>query len=224
MRSEVDLLPCTVTCPGDAVSGEKKRWDGPGLEAWRAWSPWQVAEILAGVAAPWCVVGGWAAELAVGDAWRDHGDIEISIPRSYYRVMAAHLSGYRLHAVGDGEVIALAPGEMTPADKFQNWVLDEAAGAWRLDVMLEPGDTETWVCRRDETITAPRGDVVATRDGVPYLKPKAALLFKAKHDLEKNDADFFACLPIMDAADREWLAERLRVIHPGHRWIESLGP
>jgi hypothetical protein len=62
----------------------------------------------------------------------------------------------------------------------------------------------------------------ATRDGVPFLRPQAALLFKAKSMREKDEADFAAALPHLDAAARAWLRAALARAHPGHRWLESL--
>src|SRR5437660_1685859 len=51
--------------------------------------------------------------------------------------------------------------------------------------MIEPGDAEWWVYRRDDRVRAPRVEMVArTGDGIPYLLPHGALLYKAKSCLE----------------------------------------
>ena len=55
-------------------------WDGPGIEAWRAWSPQEAAARLIGCGAHWCVVGGWAVDLFLGKQTRAHDDLEIAIP------------------------------------------------------------------------------------------------------------------------------------------------
>ena len=117
---------------------------------------------------------------------------------------------------------ALAAGESPPADKHQNWVLDHDAEAWRLDVMLDPGDAETWVFRRDPTLRAARSDVIAERDGIPYLAPEATLLFKATAVLPKAEADFEAGRPELGASARRWLIRALSRVHPGHAWIDRL--
>ncbi len=204
------------------MSGQA-HWDGPGLEAWRgAWTPWEAAEKLAGVGAPWCVVGGWAIDLFLGRQTRPHGDLEIAIVRPDLAAVRAHLGAYRFHAVGDGEVWALAAGEAPPESKHQAWVLDVEAGLWRVDVMSEPGDHVTWVCRRDEAITAPRSRMIAVRDGVPYLRPEGALLYKAKGRRPKDEADFAACVPYLEPGARAWLRAALGRMHPGHGWIAEL--
>jgi hypothetical protein len=200
-----------------------KRWEGPPIEAWRPWTPWEAAARLEGVKAPWCVVGGWALDLWLGAQRRRHYDLEIAIPRADLPGVREHLSGLQLHAVGDGEVVALSPGEDTPADKHQNWVADPQERAWRVDVMLEPGDAETWVFRRDETLTRPRARMVAsTADGIPFLRPEGVLLFKAKAVRAKDEEDFQAALPWLEDEAREWLRAALERTHPDHVWRPAL--
>jgi hypothetical protein len=127
-----------------------------------------------------------------------------------------------VHSVGDGEVRVLPPHADPPTDSHQNWVLDPHVNEWRLDVMLEPGDAQTWVFRRDESIRAPRAAMIGTRDGIPFLKPHGALLFKAKRASAKDAQDFAACVPLMDAADRDWLVDALDRVHPSHVWLAAL--
>ena len=200
------------------------RWDGPGFDAWRgAWTPQEAGQALAGLQAPWCVVGGWAIDLFLGRQTRPHGDLEIAIVREDLPAVRAHLGKYRFHAVGDGEVRALAAGEAPPPDKHQTWVLDAPVQLWRIDVMCEPGDHATWVFRRDERITAPREQMIAVRDGIAYLRPEGAILFKAKAQRPKDEADFLACLPHMSPEARAWLRHALELAHPSHAWTERLG-
>ncbi len=198
-------------------------WGGPGLDAWRAWTPSEAAHRLAGVGLPWCVVGGWAIDLFVGRETRSHEDLEIAVLRPDFSQVRDALAGHRFHVVGDGEVRALPEGEDPPVDKHQNWVLDPDAQAWRMDVMLEPGDPATWVFRRDDSIRAPRAAMVGrTCDGIPFLRPHGALLYKARAARPKDEHDLAVCRPRMDAGARAWLAGALARAHPDHRWIEAL--
>jgi hypothetical protein len=64
--------------------------------------------------------------------------------------------------------------------------------------------------------------LLASTEGVPYPVPEVVLLFKAKHDRPKDDADFAGVLPLLDPARQAWLASALARIHPGHRWINQL--
>lgn len=201
-----------------------KHWDGPGLDAWRPWSPKQAAAMLAGAHVPWCVVGGWAIDLFLGRETRAHDDIEVAVPHRFFAQVREALEGtYALHAVGDGEVRRLEPDGSFPEDKHQCWVLEETTGRWRLDIMQEPGDADRWVCRRDERIGASRDEIVhRTPDGIPYLAPQAVLLFKAKYARPKDEADLENCLPHLSQAARTWLADALLLTHPGHPWLEKL--
>jgi len=135
------------------------------------------------------------------------------------------LDGFVFHVVGEGEVRRLPDMVDPPRDKHQNWVLDVAANAWRVDVMLEPGDPSTWVFRKDEAVRAPRSFMVQdTTDGIPFLGPHGVLLYKAKAARPKDEADLAACLPRLAHDQRVWLTTALERVHPGHPWIDRVGP
>jgi hypothetical protein len=89
--------------------------------------------------------------------------------------------------------------------------------------MREPSDGDTWIYRRDGRIRLPYDDVIErTADGIPYGRPEIILLFKAKRVRPKDEADFAAVLPQLDASRREWLADALELTDPGHAWLERL--
>ncbi len=199
------------------------RWDGPSIDAWDAWTPWEIAEQLDGIDVPWCVVGGWAIDLALGETTRPHEDLEIAVPRRDLAAIRRHLGGFAVHVVGGGEVRRLDPADETPPHLHQHWILDTVANRWRVDVMAEPGNGETWVYRRDPSMRAPRGSMVdVSADGIPHLRPHGTLLFKAKATRPKDRRDFDAAVGILDAAERGWLLSALERFHPGHRWIRRL--
>ena len=110
-----------------------------------------------------------------------------------------------------------------PLDCHQNWVLDEAARAWRLDIFLEPSDENFWVYRRDASVKRLRAEMVAiSSGGVPYLKPEGVLLFKAGAMRKKDEADFAVCVPLMREEDRVWLKQVLDRTRPDHPWLTQL--
>ena len=201
----------------------------PDLTLWDAWRPEQVAALLAGVRAPWYVAAGWAIELFLGEQRREHEDLEIAVPRAQFGRIAERLSGFELF-IPDGDLTEpglVWPFAQAPAalDRHQQtWVREPATGRWRLDIFREPSDREMWIYRRDERIKRPYADVIdMTHDGIPYGRPEIILLFKAKHaDRPKDEADFTAVLPQLDQISRTWLADALRLVHPGHPWLDRI--
>ena len=105
----------------------------------------------------------------------------------------------------------------------QTWLREPEIGRYRLDVFREPHTGDRWVCRRDASITLPYSELIQrTSDGVPYVVPEVALLFKAKHLRDKDQADFHRVLPMMDQTRRSRLTGWLSQVHPDHPWIDKL--
>jgi len=81
-------------------------------------------------------------------------------------------------------------------------------------LLLDWHSTEgEWVYKRDARVRLPWDKAVHSVDGVEYLRPQVALLYKAKHDRPKDHADLLAAH--LDPAARSWLAETLDLL--GHR-------
>jgi Aminoglycoside-2''-adenylyltransferase len=173
------------------------------------------------------VAAGWAIDLFVGRERREHEDLEIAIPAGRLSEFLPALAGFEVYAVkvpGKATFTPLAEAGDGLRETHQTWVRDPASGDWRLDLFREPGDGDTWICRRDERIRLPYDEVIAhTADGIPYARPEVILLYKAKHSREKDEADFAAVLPHLDAEARARLAGWLDLVHPGHRWLAELG-
>jgi hypothetical protein len=196
----------------------------PDLTLWDAWRPDEVARSFVGVEAPWCVTAGWAIDLFLGEERRPHDDLEIAVPGDRFGEIAAALPGFELFIVGDGLAWPLAHAEEAANSHHQTWVREPETGLWRLDVFREPSAAgDTWICRRDERIRLRYGELIEhTADGIPYARPEVALLFKAKAARPKDDGDLTAVLPALGPERRRWLSEALRLVHPGHRWLERL--
>ena len=196
--------------------------DTPSLEAWAPWTPQEVTRRLAHIDAPWCIVGGWALDLWRGTQTREHHDIEVAVPRAGFAAIREVLDkDCVLYAAGGGTLRRLAPADPFPRDKHQCWIRED--DVWRLDVMQEPGDAATWIFRRDARLTAPRAQMLRhTAAGIPYLAPEAVLLFKAKGARDKDEADFTAAAPDLDAEARLWLIGALERTAPEHPWIARL--
>lgn len=80
----------------------------------------------------------------------------------------------------------------------------------------------TWTYKRDARIRLPFASILWTVDDITYLRPEVQLLHKAKALRPQDQADFTACLPLLDSPAREWLRGALDVAHPGHVWLTDL--
>src|SRR5262249_39499147 len=129
--------------------------------------------------------------------------------------------GFDLYEVGYGRARKLSAHEQ-PA-QHQVWVSEPAVPAWRMDTFLEPGDERTWVSHRDASVTMPVAQARRfTEAGIPYLAREIVLFAKAKHARAKDVADLEQLLPALDPTAREWLADALTGVHPGHAWLDRL--
>ena len=195
----------------------------PDLDAWDAWRPEEIARRLAGVRVPWYVAGGWAIDLLFGHQRREHDDLEVAIPHNHFGEIAMALPDLDFFVVGSGKAWPLHQAGDAFETEHQTWGRDPDTGAWRLDLFREPSEGSEWICRRDPAISLPYDRLIArTADGIPYGRPEVVLLFKAKAARPKDEDDFAAALPLLDAPARQWLQDTLKRIHPGHHWIAML--
>jgi hypothetical protein len=199
-------------------------WEGPGIERWsEAWRPEEAARRLTDLDIAWYVAGGWSIDLWHRRETRAHEDLEVAILRADFPRVRERLAELAVYSAGSGEVRALPDGALPPAEKYQNWFADLAADAWCVDVMLEPGDAETWVYRREPTLSAPRDFMIGhTAGGIPFLKPHGSLFFKSKSPRPKDDLDFASTLPTLDHEAKAWLSESMARFYPQSPWLERL--
>jgi hypothetical protein len=194
----------------------------PDLSLWEAWHPREAARCFAELDVPWCVAAGWALDLFRGRQTREHEDLEVAVPEGRFDEVRAALTGLELYVVGDGLAHPLSTESL--ATHHQTWAREPTSGKWRLDVMREPWEDDTWVFRRDRRVRLPVADAIGrTKDGIPYAQPEIVLLFKAKAMRQKDEEDFATLLPLLDRTRRRWLADALELVQPGHSWLQGLG-
>jgi hypothetical protein len=116
----------------------------------------------------------------------------------------------------------LLPGADLLPGREQLWVRRDAASPWLMDLLLTPAEGDDWLCKRDHRVRRPLAAVTFVAGGVPYLRPEAVLLLKAKLDRPKDRADLAAALPLLDPADRTWLYDAVALVHPGHPWLAAI--
>ena len=196
--------------------------------AWAGREPADVATLFAEYDRPWWIAGGWAIEAFTGVS-RHHHDVDPSVLRQDLSRLRDLVRGrYDVWSASSGalrpvfEQEAGTPDELLLEGGCQVWLRPGWDQPWEYDVLLSPGDERTWAYRRDPSITMPMADALWRHDGVPYLQPHIQLAYKAKGLRPQDQADFDAALPLLDTAQRGWLADVLVRTLPGHPWIERL--
>jgi hypothetical protein len=96
------------------------------------------------------------------------------------------------------------------------------AVACEYDVILMDATSATWTYKRDARISHPVEQILWTRDGISYLRPEVQLLHKAPGLRQKDQADFDACIQLLEPKPRAWLRTALGIAHPGHPWLSQL--
>ncbi len=115
----------------------------PDLAEWDAWQPDEAARRLERVEAPWYIAAGWAIDLVLGGPRREHDDLELAAPSDRFDELVAALAGFEFFVVGDRLAVPLAEAGNALETYYQTWLLDRAAGVWRLDVFREPSEADT---------------------------------------------------------------------------------
>jgi hypothetical protein len=195
------------------------------IDHWEPWTPTELAARMAPSGIGWCVVGGWAIDLHLGRVTREHEDLEFAVPRADDLAARTALRELEAFTPSDHVLHHLPHDGLRRPETHQTWMLDPVARLWRVDVMLEPGDDDTWVYRRDESVTAPRSFMERrTADGITYLGPHGALFYKgAKGETRpKDEADFAVAAPTLTDDERGWLVETLARVRPEHPWLVAL--
>jgi uncharacterized protein (DUF952 family) len=193
----------------------------------------RAGEVMAGFGGLWWVAGGWALDLFLGHKTRPHADLEFSVLAADQRALFEHLRGWDLRLAAPGASLPAWDGTTIRPPFHQVWARrgpgrpahpDEfAADPSMVGFLLEPSSADRWVFRRHPAVSRPLDQVgTTTRDGVRFVRPEVALLFKAKAPRFKDRRDFDRVLPRLDRAARSWLASALEQAHPGHRWRERL--
>ena len=190
----------------------------PDVDAWDSWHPRVVAARLSGLTAPWYVAAGWALDLFRGAQSRAHEDLEIAVPAGHFDEVAARFTDCDLYVPHPDSLRPFTAETATTS--HQTWAVPRSTGRWCVDIFREPHDDGRWVCRRDETLRLPYDEIIEhDREGIPFLAPEFVLLFKAKLDRDKDRADLWGVLPLLDEARRGRLAQLLTRVHPGHSWL-----
>ena len=175
--------------------------------AWDALSPAEVAAELAGCGVPWWIAGGRAARAGAATT-RRHDDTDVTVLERDLDAVRAAMAGWHLWENINGALRPLLPELPVRPECGQLWVRRDAGSPWRMEFLIDRVSTaEEWVFKRDESVRLPWARVTRVIDGIGYLGPEAALLYKAKQDREKDRQDLAAARLTDDG--RAWLLETM---------------
>ncbi|WP_328617985.1 amino acid transporter [Amycolatopsis sp. NBC_00355] len=185
------------------------------------WDPAPLSEVVtlfSQVRAPWWIAGGYAIELAVGHAFRAHDDIDVLLLRRDQAAVQEALPSWEWWAADPpGTLRPWRPGEILPPAVHDVWCRPGPSAPWRIQVMLDESADGEWFSRRNPGLRRPvAGLGRLSADGIPYLATEVQLFSKSGRPRPKDEQDFTAVLPVLDAAQRRWLADALGTAHPWH--------
>ena len=192
---------------------------------WHPLTPTEVARLFAAAAFPWWIAGGYAIEAAVGRPTRPHRDIDVLLLRRDQHGVREVLRGWDCWVADPpGTLRPWSVGETLPAHAHDIWCRYDPDDVWRLQLMLDDADGETWRFRRDATVTRPLESLGwLDAAGVPYLAPDIQILYKARGLRPRDERDFAAALPILDPSQRHWLRTAIaRTLGANHPWLPTL--
>jgi hypothetical protein len=196
------------------------RWYG----AWDPLTPPQVAERLAGLAARWWIVGGWAVDAFTGDS-REHEDIDVGFFRADLPIVLERLSPELcVWSNLSGTLRPLRRAEDLLEGARQLWVRRDGDSPWLMDLAMTPHDGDTWISPRDDRIRRPFDEATfVAGDGIRYLRPELVLFMKASAaGVRSNDRDLATILLTLEPEAKAWLYEAISLLYPGHRWLAEI--
>jgi hypothetical protein len=170
---------------------------------------------------PWWIGGGWAIDLFLGRETREHRDIDVVLFRDDQEHARRYFAEWELQVAHEG-ALTTWHGARLDLPVHTVWARSSPSARWELELFLIESDGSRWHFRRDPKVTLELDRVGLERDGIPFLAPEVALLYKAKERRAHDEADFASVLPELPRERRDWLARALASLNPAHPWLERL--
>lgn len=156
-------------------------------------------------------------------AIRAHADLDIGILRCDAPAALPQLSTWQIFEAKAGELTRLEPGRVPRSNVHTLWGRQGEHDPWAIELVLDEGDRDVWIYRREPSIRRPLTEVVKrTPHGLPYLAPEVQLLYKSSAPRDRDEADFRQTWPLLDLAARVWLAAAIEAVNPRHPWLRVL--
>jgi hypothetical protein len=231
----VDLLLQCFQQPSTAIQGLidrvtqnlAKRRIGFSIRLYGAdFAPHAAVAVMADFGHPWFVAGGWAIDMLMDAVTRDHSDVDIAVLRRDQHALRSYLRDWQWTKVVGGstgsQLQVWNEGERIDPPVHE---LHATREGYEREFLLEEGDAEQWIFRRNPTVRLPLARLEKRVDpsNAPVMAPEVVLLYKAKHTRPPDEQDFMSILTVLSQDQREWLRGALHVCHPHHAWLSRLG-
>lgn len=195
----------------------------------------------------WAVCGGFALDLFLNRDVRMHGDIDLCVfERDRNAVLQYMLErGWNVYEFrGWGKVRPLCAGMESDAgrnlmctkdgcDLVQFYPCEDEGLLYHqffhtglkafnyLEVLFSTAEDDYLIVDINRQIKREISQALLHQDGIPYLAPEVALLYKAAN-AENPDYqfDFEQTFPHLDEEQKAWFTRSMRLIYPeGHAWL-----
>lgn len=192
---------------------------------WDCLDPAGVAEFFDGFDRPWWIVGGWSIEAFTGLP-REHEDVDVSILVRDIAALREHVGDrWQLWNIADGALRPLTdrwPDLMDP--ESQIWVRRDATSPWVMDLPVTPDKDGLWTNKKLPGHVLPVEEATyVAGDGIRYLNPEIALMYKARLRRAKDRRDVEVTWPLLAPEARAWLRDAVGRLHPDHEWLALMG-
>ena len=179
--------------------------------------------LMRGFKAPWCVAGGWALDLFLGQVTRPHDDLELATFREDQGLLRHYLREWKFQKIVDGRLNAWSADEALKIPVHEIHAHSIKNPRLSLEFLLNERSVDEWLYRRDGRVRMPLEQAILRgMHGLPVLCPAIVLLFKAKSRSPKDDVDFQQVRKALNGGHRRWLEASLRICHPEHPWLTQL--
>ncbi|WZX99975.1 hypothetical protein NSQ26_11880 [Bacillus sp. FSL W7-1360] len=169
---------------------------------------------------PWAIAGGWAIDLFLSQQTRPHSDIEILIFRRDQFALQTYLTDWQFTCVENRAIRPWLKKEKLSLPIHEAYAEKDGVP---LEILLNEADKHHWIYRRDTRIKHTLNETInITSEGIPYLSPEIALLYKSTHLRAKDEADFHHATKKMSLHQIQWLKESLLTMDEAHPWISLL--
>lgn len=191
--------------------------------------PRDIQALLADAPFPWWIAGGWALDLFIGEQTRPHFDIDAAIARVDQTAAQRHLVKWNFrYAVRDCDgTVAFQPwatGQILDRRIHGAWARESPEAPWRFEFLLHEIEGQVWSFRYFGSVQHPLRSIDGrTPDGICYLQPEIALLYKAARMRDVDVQDFHRVLPRLASEQRTQLAADIKSCWPQHPWVDLLG-